>query len=335
MIPTLKDVARLANVSTATVSRCMNEPHKVSGKTREIVMAAVKELGYAPNFGGRFLASGKAGTFGAVVPTMMNAIFANVLQAFEEEITKSNSNLLVASSSYEPEIEEAQIRALVARGVDGLLLIGAFRNPELYSYLENRNTPYVVAWAYRDASDKVFVGYDNKAAMQKMVETVLSYGHRNIAMISGITAANDRALDRRAGVLAAIDGSGISDIELQVVETPYSIQDGASAMTTLMNAPTRPTAVICGNDVLAAGAVLAAREMNISVPQDVSVTGFDDNEIASISYPALTTVHFSQYDMGRASARALLSQKATNLKSDSVELETRIIVRDSLGPVRV
>ena len=125
-IPTLEDVAAQSGVSTATVSRCLNSPGQVSKSTRERVMQAVSDLGYAPNFGARALAAKRTNTFGAIIPTMENAIFARGLQAFQDELREHGVTLLVASSSYSPDQEEEQIRSLVTRGADALLPF--FRN---------------------------------------------------------------------------------------------------------------------------------------------------------------------------------------------------------------
>src|SRR6056297_1290979 len=146
--PTLEDVARAADVSTATVSRCLNTPGKVSDDTRLRVMEAVAALGYAPNFGARAMVSRRTRTIGAIIPTMENAIFARGLQAFQEELHARGYMLLVASSAYQPKIEEEQIRALVARGADGLLLIGHDRDPAIYDYLRARSIPVLSAWVY-------------------------------------------------------------------------------------------------------------------------------------------------------------------------------------------
>ncbi len=146
--PTLDDVAKTAGVSTATVSRCLNSPERVVESTRKRVMSAVETLGYTPNFGARVMAAKRTFTIGAIIPTMENAIFARGLQAFQEELHKRGYTLLVSSSAYRPDVEEEQIRALVARGADGLLLIGHDRDPSLYRYLERQEVPALVAWSF-------------------------------------------------------------------------------------------------------------------------------------------------------------------------------------------
>jgi LacI family transcriptional regulator len=160
-IPTLDDVARVAGVSTATVSRCLNEQQKVSAKTREKVMKTVEELGYTPNFNARAMAARRTHTIGAIIPTMENAIFARGLQAFQETLHASGYNLLVSSSAYQPALEAEQIRALVARGADGLLLIGYERDEDVYAYLERRGIPTVLAWSSLPDRPHASVGFDN------------------------------------------------------------------------------------------------------------------------------------------------------------------------------
>ncbi len=331
-VPTLEDVAKRAGVSTATVSRCLNTPGRVSAATRERVMEAVRSLGYAPNFGARALAAKRTSTFGAIIPTMDNAIFARGLQAFQEELGRNGITLLVASSSYRSDLEEEQVRALVARGADALLLIGYDRTEQTYAFLDRRNIPYVVAWAYRAESPMPSIGFSNRRAMKALAEEVIGMGHRDLALITAERAGNDRAGERAEGVLDAMREKGLDPASLQIVETPYAIGNGARAFERLMTGGTRPTAVLCGNDVLAAGALMKAREMGLSVPGDVSVTGFDDIEIAGIVTPALTTVHVPHREMGRKAASLLVALRNGTKSGSAGELATAITWRDSLGP---
>lgn len=336
-VPTLEDVARAAKVSTATVSRCLNTPERVVEKTRDRVMAAVEALGYTPNFGAQALAAKRTNTIGAVIPTMENAIFARGLQAFQETIAQSKATLLVASSSYRRDIEEEQIRALVARGADALLLIGEDRKSGIYDFLERRKIPYVLAWIFKDHDRHSFVGFDNRAAARAMAERVLALGHRRIAMIAGVTLHNDRARDRVLGVRDAAVAGGVSMSDMDVVEAPYNFDDAADAFSLIMRREPRPTAVICGNDILAIGALKQAKAMGLRVPEDVSITGFDDIEISSVTEPAITTVHVPHRRMGQVAAEILIRQlqskaETQELKPESRELEPHIVDRGSLGP---
>lgn len=329
--PTLHDVAKMAEVSTATVSRCFNFPDQVSEATRDKVMAVVKELGYAPNFGARAMAARRTNTIGAIIPTMENAVFARGLQAFQEELHASGYTMLVASSSYQAELEEAQIRSLVARGADALLLIGHDRDAEIYRFLEAQGVPVLVAWAYDPALPRLSVGFDNAAAMRALAGEVIALGHRRLALISAEIGQNDRARARVDGVRAAMRAAELSEADLTLVTTPYGIENGAQAFEDVMKA--HPTAVLCGNDVLAVGALRKAREMGIAVPDDVSICGFDDIELAEVAYPPLTTVHVPHNEMGRTAAKALVRMVQGLEVSGSRELKTRIVHRGTLGPV--
>lgn len=333
-LPTLEDVARAAGVSTATVSRCLNSPHLVSEKTRDRILAAVAELRYSPNFGARALAAKRTNTYGAVIPTMDNAIFARGLQAFQEGLGGNGATLLVASSSYDPKIEEDQIRTLVARGADGLLLIGNERSAEIYEFLRERGIAHVIAWTLSRDPERHSVGFDNVGATRALAKKAISLGHRRLAFISARTAANDRARDRVAGAQRALEDAGLDPASMVVVETEYSFKCGKDAFRSIMQASDRPTLVMCGNDVLAVGAVQAAREMGIDVPTEVSITGFDDIELATVVSPALTTVHVPHRRMGELAAEILLRPRHERERAVHHALETHIVERETLAAPR-
>ncbi len=331
-LPTLADVAARAGVSTATVSRCLNSPVQVQERTRDRVLNAVADLGYSPNFGARALAARRTGIIGAIIPTMENAIFARALQAFQEELHLNGITLLLASSSYRPEIEEEQIRTLVARGADALLLIGHDRAPALYEFLETRGVPVLIAWVFDPALHRPSIGFDNRRSMAALADKVLGLGHREIGIISAGVEGNDRARARVEGVHDALRAHGLDPGGAQLIETTYSFESGGAALARMMSHRTRPTAVICGNDVLAVGALQMARKLGLRVPQDISITGFDDIELATAVEPALTTVHVPHREMGRAAARRLVAMLAGEGRGDSVCLETRLCLRDTLAP---
>ena len=327
--PTLADVSKLAGVSTATVSRCLNSPEQVQEGTRDRVLQAVKDLGYAPHFGAQALAAKRTNTFGAIVPTMENAIFARGLQAFQEEIGKQGITLLLASFSYDRDVEEQQIRNLIARGADGLFLIGHERNEQSYEFLEKRQVPYVVSWVYEKDEPRISVGYDNRKAMRALAREVLGFGHRRLGLITAARDGNDRTRRRFEGIVDALAEVGLSAADLRVVEAPYTISSGAQAFAELMQSDDRPTAVMCGNDVLAAGALKMAHKMGIDVPGEVSITGFDDMEIAELVTPGLTTVHVPHRDMGTTAAQKLLANgEAMTLQGLG---SSRYHVQDSIG----
>ncbi len=329
--PTIEDVAELAGVSTATISRSLNEPHRVSAKTRDRVLQAIDQLGYAPNFSAKALAANRTGTIGAIIPTMENAIFAKGLQAFQEELGDQGYTLLVASCGYDPELEAKQIRNFVARGVEGLMLIGSDHDQASYKFLHSRGVPFVNTWTYNSANSDPSVGFDNKAAMQALTGKVLDFGHRSLGIISAPRGDNDRARERVDGVHAAAQAVGIPADDIPILEVNYSISNGSDAFAELMQRDDRPTAIICGNDVLAVGALLRAEAMGLSVPDQVSVTGFDDIELAQVSSPPLTTVHVPHRKMGRHAANLLVDMIEERADDMQVALETTIVMRDTLG----
>lgn len=326
--PTLEDVAKAARVSTATISRSINEPDKVAKDTRERIEKAIEALGYTPNFGGRVLASNRSNIVGAVIPTMANAMFASGLQVFQEVLSQSSYNLLVASSGYNTNTELQQIKSLVAQGADGLLLIGSSRPDDTTHFLKLRNIPYVIAWCYQEDNSRYFAGFDNTKAAALITRLVLSKGHRQIAMIAGHASQNDRSKNRIAGVTKTIAAQSDATL-LSVIETDYSLDSGGDAFEKVMNCPKPPTAIVCGNDVLAAGVIVRARQLGIEVPRQVSVTGFDDIALAKVVSPALTTVRVPQLEMGR-SAATLMLDLLSNKRPKSKELQTEIVHRESL-----
>ncbi|WP_299963637.1 LacI family DNA-binding transcriptional regulator [uncultured Roseobacter sp.] len=329
--PTLADVARMAGVSTASISRALNDPDKVAKPTRERIEQAIDTLGYTPNFGGRALASNRTNTVGAIIPSMANAMFASGVQAFQEVLDEAGVTLLLATTAYDPDHELRQIKALVAHGAGGLLLIGDTRPRETREFLIKRRVPYVLSWCYRPDPKQLFVGFDNRLAAREATRRVLELGHRNLAMISGLHPGNDRAQDRSDGVVEAVTSFGQGARLHPVVQVSYRLEFGGDAFTRLMAADAPPTAIMCGNDVLAAGAMKRAKEMGIDVPAQVSIVGFDDIGVASVVTPQLATVRVPQIEMGRTAARMLLGRIAGDADLQSVRLPTEFIPRGSLA----
>jgi LacI family transcriptional regulator len=329
--PTLEDVAAAAGVSTATVSRCLNTPEKVAEKTRLRVEAAVDALGYAPNFSARALVERRTKTIGAVIPTMENAVFAEGIQAFQDVLQSKGFMLLIASSGYDPEAEADALRTLVARGADGILLIGFDRSPAIYEFLATQAIPAVVAWAHDPAGPVPSVGFDNAGAMKGLVSHAISLGHRKAGIISGMQVGNDRARARVEGAQAAFLAAGLEPAVL--VETTYGVAEGGAALERLLAEVPDVTLVICGNDVLAAGALRRAAALGLSVPGDLSVTGFDDLGIAQLVEPPLTTVRVPHRAMGQAAAERILDM-VDGHPVESCELETRLCLRESLSAPR-
>jgi LacI family transcriptional regulator len=331
-VPTLEDVARLAQVSTATVSRCLNAPERVASGTRERIQAAVDSLGYAPNFSAKALVTRRTDIIGAVIPTLASAIFSRAIHAFQGELDKLGWTLVLAASDSNRETEARQIRALIARGVDGLLLVGAERDESVYRFLKQRNMPYVIGWTSEVMDGQSCVGFDNGAAMRELTEKALELGHRRFGVISAPVSQNDRARSRVAGVRQTLAGFGLPASALQVAEVPYEIDAAAEAFDGLMAGAVKPTVVMCGNDVQAAGAIRRAQQTGLQVPRDISITGFDNLEHAELVEPAITTVDVPHVEMGTRAATVLIDQLRGAQGARQINLEAPLVTRGSLGP---
>jgi LacI family transcriptional regulator len=330
-LPNIDDVALAAGVSTATVSRVLNQSGTVSQALRLRVNETVARLGYVPHAGARALMLRRSGTVGAVFPTIDNAIFAKAIAALQRRLADSGLQLLIATSGYDPESEARQAMNLVTRGADALALCGVGQSPELLRFLSQRALPTVHVMTCPSPSEMVCVGFDNARAIAQAVRYLLDLGHRRIAMLAGMTAHNDRAAARVSGVRQALQTAGLDLPPNCLVERPYALADARDGFRALMAAT--PTAVVCGNDVLAYGALLEARKMGIEVPKALSVIGFDDLEMSRHIHPTLTTLHVPTEAMWHAAADRLVAALEGTLVTMATEVEVELVVRESTGVV--
>jgi LacI family transcriptional regulator len=328
----LADVARLAGVSTATVSRALTQPDKVKSATAARIRQAVQALGYVAHGAARALASRRTRTIGAVIPTLDNAIFAHTAHALQKTLDDAGYTLLLASHEFDAEVEARLTRALIERGVDGLVLLGATHQPGVLQMIDLHQIPYVLTWALDAAGRHPCIGFDNRAAGVVIARHLLDLGHRELAMISGITAGNERATERLEGVRQALAARGISLPPGRVVEKPYTLTAGREGLREILRGSPRPTAVICGNDVLAIGALAECQAQGLAVPREISVTGFDDLEMAAVVTPALTTVHFPTAELGSLAGQYLLARLAGRPVERRTELPVELVVRASTAP---
>jgi LacI family transcriptional regulator len=328
--PTIEDVAQAAGVSTATVSRALNLPGSVRPALRAKVLGAVERLGYVAHAGARALSLRRSGTVGAIVPTVDNAIFARGLQAFQHRMVQDGVQVLLAFSDYDADREAAQAQALVARGVDALAFTGLSQRPDLLAWLAQRGLPTVHTGAFPAPPGTACVGFRNRAAARRAAQYLLDLGHRRIAMLAGVTADNDRAAERVVGVREALVAAGLNLPPARLVEAPYTLQAAREGMATLLDAAPAPTAVLCGNDVLAVGAMLECQARGVAVPQTVSVIGFDDLDLARQWRPALTTVHVPTERMWTLAAEYLLGRLAGRVaEPQQREIAVELVVRES------
>lgn len=328
--PTVADVAHAAGVSTATVSRALNLPGSVRPALRAKVLAAVDRLGYVAHAGARALTLRRSGTVGVVVPTIDNAIFASGLQAFQRRMAEAGHLVLLAFSDYDPDQEAAQAQALLARGVDALALTGTSQRPELMALIRQRGLPWVHTGSFPAPPGAACVGFRNRPAMARAVQYLLDLGHSEFAMLAGVTADNERATERVAGARDALAAVGRKLKRGAVEESRYALQPAREATRRLLQLQPRPTALLCGNDVLAFGALLEAQALGVEVPNELSVVGFDDLDLARQWRPALTTVHVPTEAMWTRAANYLLGRLDGSItQAQQHEIEVELVVRAS------
>jgi LacI family transcriptional regulator len=329
----LLDVARRARVAKSTASRAISNPGRLNEKTVARVLKAAAELDYVSHGVARALTTRSTRTVGAVIPTLDNAIYAISTHSLEQRLQKAGYLLLVTSHEFDLDAEALAVEGLVSRGVDAIVLVGLEHSRRTRDLLARSRIPYVLTWNYRSGSQPC-VGFDNRRAAMLVTDHLLALGHRRFGVIAGIRKGNDRAAARVRGVRESLARAGIRLDERDVVERPYSIEGGADGLSMLLERRTKATAVVCGNDILAIGAMHEARSRRIGVPGDLSITGFDDMPLAAVTSPPLTTVHFPMAEVGTNAAAHLLNILCAAGEPVQDRLPVRLVERGSSAPPR-
>jgi LacI family transcriptional regulator len=325
---TLLDVARRARVAKSTASRAISNPGRVSEKTAARVLKAAADLRYVSHGVARALTTRSTLTVGAVIPTLDNAIYAVSTHSLERQLQKAGYMLLVACHEFDLDAELRALEAFLSRGVDALVLVGLTHRKRAFEVLSRAGIPYVLTWNYGSGAHPC-VGFDNHEAGVLVADHLLALGHRRIGMIAGILRDNDRARARVRGVRDRLDRAGHALEDTLLVERGYSLEGGREGLEVLLSRPRPPTAIICGNDILALGAVDEARRRGIEVPRALSITGFDDMALAAVASPPLTTVHFPMAEVGINAAAYLLNALKKAGGPVRQRLEVRMVVRGS------
>jgi LacI family transcriptional regulator len=323
----------------ASVSRVLNNTGRVGPATRERILKLAAQLHYAPNAAARTLASRRSHAVGAVIPSLENLNFAIGIDCFRKVLRERGYALLLASSDYDNDKEEAQIRAMAAQGVDAVMLIGSSHNPQALGFLAARRIPLLLTWscsapAKAAASGPPCIGFDNFAAATEATLYLLDLGHQRLGVIAGDTRNNDRSAARINAVAAAVRQRGLLPPRVESTPASYLVAEGKAALQRLMQGAVaqRPTAVLCMNDILAYGALLAASELGLAVPRDLSVTGFDDLDFAASLSPALTTVRIPAEAIGSTAASWLADHLDGRQPVAPPPLVAQLVIRDSSGP---
>ncbi|ROZ76715.1 LacI family DNA-binding transcriptional regulator [Ramlibacter sp. WS9] len=328
--PTLEDVARLAGVSLGSASRALSIPDQVKPVTLEKVQRAVEQLGYVRNGAAQALASRRTRTVAAVYPTLDNPIFAVSIQSLQRTLWTLGYQLLVASHEYKPEREAEVLRAILERGVDGIVLVGTDHADAVFDLARQYRLPYVMTWSTDERGTRDCIGFSYYDAAYEMASLVAQYGHSRIALCSGVAQGNERVRARIAATRAALKAAGLELRPEWMEEQPFTFDGGRQAVRNLMTFKTPPTALICGNDIQAVGAMGECRDRGLRVPDDLSVTGSDDVELANLVEPRLTTVHVPTVEIGVRAARRIVELIEDVESPAESDLVTRLVVRESL-----
>ncbi len=331
--PGIVEVARRAGVSPATVSRFYNEPDIVRHSTRVKIETAAKDLGYIRDRMAGALQNRFSGTIGLVVPTIDNAIFSELIEAFSTQLQIHDRTMLIASHNYNLALEVSIIRSLLERRIDGVAIVGHEHTESAMSMLEVRDIPVVALWNYKPHVLLSCIGVDNAAAAAKVTQYLLDIGHRDIAFLFPDTDNNDRARDRKEGALVTMQQAGFSVPEHRIMSCPYDISQAKSVAIDVIRT-NKPTAIVCGNDIIAHGVIYAGIQLGLSLPDDLSVVGIGDFNGSEAIEPGLTTVRLPARRIGKQAADRLVQMNESRIapRVQHTELDTELIVRQSTRP---
>jgi len=325
-------VAKAARVSPSTVSRSFNHPELVKPATRKKIDSAVRRLGYIRNRAAQTIHGIRSGTIGLIVPTVDQAIFAELIQSFSAAVEDMGFTILLASHGYSLEREYALARKMLEHRVDGVALIGIDHAPDTFELLAQQNIPALSLWNYANDAPLPCVGADNYRAGQLIGTHIADLGHTEIAAIFPPLNGNDRASLRMKGVSDALKAAGLTIREDWKLETRYSVADAKAAATSLIKASERPTAIICGNDVLAWGALHALSREGIKVPESMTVSGIGDFNGSRDFEPPLTTVRIPARTIGEKAASAMVQLITSSGQADvSALVMPELLVRQTSG----
>ncbi len=328
--PTIDDVARLAGVSIATVSRCLHMPEIVAVTTRERVLSAVRQTGYTLNTAAQSLRQRRSNTVLVVVPDIGNTFFSEILGGIETEASAAGLTMLIGDTGRIKAREDAYVRYLLNGRADGALLLADAQ--AAWFEVPTRNAlglpPIVAISEVGPESGPVTVSIDNEGAAHAATEHLIAQGHRRIAHVAG-PQSNILTAQRVAGFRSALAGAGLTGLEFP---GDFGLASGRATFERFRALEERPTALFFANDEMAMGFLSTAYAAGVRVPRDLSVVGFDDIHFAESSIPALTTIRQPRAEMGAVAMRLLLQIIAGEAPA-SVQLPYALVIRDSTARV--
>ncbi len=325
----IKDIADIAKVSTATVSRVLNSSPLVDEFTRDRVLKIIQEQNYKPSLIARSLIKGKTNLLTLIVPPTPNFFsafyFTQIMNGISDAITRDQYRLMIYQPSgydsklgYPPQLEDIQM--------DGLFMIAPLMEDRLVKHLEVEKIPTILINARSHELD--WIDLNNKSASIKVIETLVGLGHKKIGFIPGLTGYNTVA--RLEGYKAGLEKFSIRFDPSYIESGDYSLESGLHAAKKLLSLSKKPTAIYAANDLMAMGAMQSIREAGLSVPSDISVFGFDDSDAAKLSQPPLSTVKQPFYNMGKRAVQLLIERvEKPEMPPRYEEMEGEIILRQT------
>jgi LacI family transcriptional regulator len=332
---TIREIADLAGVSIATVSRVLNGRDDVADETRELVGRVIREHGYTANRSARGLSGGRTGLVGVLVPLVYPAYFSAILAGAAEALSEQDLRVVLSPTGHEHAREVSLLDRLMHGVTDGALIVLPEESSEELEGLLDHGYHFVVVDPLMPLDERIpSVSAAHMSGAHQAMRHLLGLGHRRIAAITGPPGwvATE---DRRRGYHGALAAAGLLPEPELEVEADFEIRGGLDAAGYLLDLPDPPTAIFAFNDNLAIGSVQAARERGVRVPEDLSIVGFDDVEHATIVTPTLTTVRQPLAEMGRTAVSLLIRLlEGQRFETLHVELATRLVVRNSTAPPR-
>jgi DNA-binding LacI/PurR family transcriptional regulator len=325
----IREIARRAKVSTATVSRAINRVPTVDPQLAKRVWKVVDELGYYPNTQARALVSGRSRIFGLIVSEITNPFFPEIVQTFENLAVENNYEILLTSTVHEPKRMESSVRRMIERRVDGVAILTFGLEDALLEHLRFRKVPLVFVDVGPEAEGIINIRINYQNGIRQAVQHLAALRHTRIAFVTGPLHLKS-ALARREAFQTSMTEIGLSPNLL--VAGDHRMEGGMRAFVELARLDSRPTAVLCSNDMTAIGVMREAYDHDISIPEDLSVVGFDDIHLAEFTIPPLTTVRMSQSELAKTAFQALLHEVAGVSPSHEhkvYELNTNLILRRS------
>jgi LacI family transcriptional regulator len=327
----IREIAKRARVSTATVSRTINRVPTVNPTLAKRVWKVVDELGYYPNTQARALVSGRSRIFGLIVSEIVNPFFPEIVQVFETIAVQHQYEILLTSTVHDPKRMEASVRRMIERRVDGVAVMTFGMEELLLEDLKMRNVPLVFVDVGPERPRVSNIRIDYLHGIRQAVQHLAALRHEQIAFITGPLTLKS-ALARKNAFMQSLEEIGLTVNPQLIVEGDHTLEGGMRAMKTLLGGATRPTAIMCSNDMTAIGVMRQSYEAKISIPNDLSVVGFDDIRMAQFILPPLTTVQMSQAELGRLAFHALLSEVERETPAPhgtEYVLQTNLVLRES------